>query len=329
METTKKIVQHNSDNSKRGQVVPLRTYTPRSADDLRAVLLAEAEVGRGKALANVSISAAVAAALIQDCNHGNRPVKTPMLNSYTAAMREDRWGDSAIILGALEDGLRIGDGQHRLKAQVETGTTQTYGVWVYTDQDDFQAAVRRVDARGNARNVRDLLVIEGTMPAGDGMYAEGALNTMVWFDGTMQRGTALDLDTRMSYAERRIKSLAFVASDIPKRMFRPWILGALAFSHHKDAKATIALVDAATAIDGLKAGSAAHTLAYLKEQLNAARKPSEKRRAMAIVMRLVHDFSLDRKTAKKIAAQCDATYAAVKRYAGERALVLLKADKGA
>lgn len=328
MEQATKIMNLNLSDIKPGQVVPLRSYVPRTVEELRAVLADESSVGKGKALVRVNVTAQLAGELIEFCNHGNRPIKAPNLAAYMAAMRDKRWGDSSLILGLVDGSLCVGDGQHRLRAQQETGTTQAYGMWVYSDPDDFKAAVRYVDARGAARNVRDLLVIEGLMSAGHAQYAEGALNTMVWFDGTQQRGVALDLDTRMNLAERRAKSLAYVASDIPPRTFRPWVLGALAFAYAKDPKATAAMVAAATAAEGLQAGNAAHTFALMKETLNGAKKPSEKRRAMAATLRLVSDYANKRKTAKNVATQCDPTYEAVRRYAGDRAVDLLKADKG-
>lgn len=329
MDQAKKIVHQNSSDSKTAQVVPLRSYAPRTIQELFSILSDEAMVGKGKALVRVTITAQLAGELLASCNHGNRPIKGPNLAAYMAAMRDKRWGDSALIFAIIDGVLRIGDGQHRLRAQLETGTTQSYGMWVYSDPDEFKAAVRYVDARGAARNVRDLLVIEGLMSAGHAQYAEGALNTMVWFDGTQQRGVALDLDTRMSLAERRAKSLSYVASDIPPRTFRPWVLGALAFAYAKDPKATASMVAAATSAEGLVAGTAAHTFALMKESMNGAKKPSEKRRAMAITLRLVRDFAAGRKTSKRVDVHCDATFEAVKRYAGDRALDLLKADKGA
>lgn len=327
MEPSKKIVNQMVNGSKPGAVVPMRTYKPKTVADLSAVFQGEAAVGKGKALVTVTFSAELANEVLEKCNHGNRPIRRGNLAAWTQAMSDGRWGDSTLIFGLFDGVLRIGDAQHRMLAQKGSGTEQTYAVWVYTDDDEFQSAVRRVDSKGSARNVRDLLVIEGLMTAGHGQFAEAALNKMVMFDGTNRNGVTTDLETRLVYAERRIKSLLWVVSGIPTRTFKPSVLGALVFAHSKDPKATEELIQRVVAGDGLRAQTAEHTFALNKESLNCARSAAECRRAMATVLRLVSDHKEGRRVARKVEVMCQATRDAVERYAGKTAWSILESDK--
>lgn len=327
METAKKIMHQKDESSKAsGVVVPIRTYKPASVVAMTAMLQAEATVGKGKALVTVTISPELAASVLEQCNLGNRPIRRGNLAAWTEAMSDGRWGDSVLIFGVVDGVLRIGDAQHRLLAQKQSGTTQTYAVWAYADADEFQSAVRRVDAKGSARNVRDLLVIEGHMTAGHGHIAEAAINKMVAFDGTAKAGTSLDLESRLLYAERYLRSLAWAVTQIPPRTFKPAIVAGLVFTHAKDPKSTEDLVARVVAGDGLRAQTPEHTFALNKESLNCARSGPECRRAIATVMRLVSDHKDGRKTSKTITVICQPTQDAVIRYAGKKAWAIVEAD---
>lgn len=304
------------------------TLRPSTLEQLTDQLLGEAIPNRGRALVQIIVSAALANALVGQCNLGNRPVRPNMRLQFATAMNEDRWGDSNLIFGVIDGSVQIGDGQHRLMAQADTGTTQNYAAWVYTDADEFKAAVRRVDSRGSARSVADLLVINGNLSQQKARTAETVANFMMQFDGTVQPRRAPDLESRFAYCETRVPGLEFAIASTAKQVgFKPWARAAIAFAYGKERKATTEFVERIVSKENLRAGMPEHTFLKQQDKLMAAKSPADKRRACAVVLRLIHESAIGSRTTRtNVRVDSDETMAAVERFAGKRAAAQLKAD---
>lgn len=104
---------------------------------------------------NVFITPAAAEDILNNLNEANRSLGIGAKNKYRNDMSADLWAPLASTLAFDVEGL-LRDGQHRLKAVVESGKGQWFKVQTHMPED----VIRSVDL-GRKRNVGDLLSFLG------------------------------------------------------------------------------------------------------------------------------------------------------------------------
>ena len=102
----------------------------------------------------VAVTPALARQML-GCNRGNRPVGRTQIARYTRLMREGRWRTTSDAVAFSKEG-RLLNGQHRLQAILNSGTTQTMLVCTGLDP-----AVFHFLDYGAKRTGRDVLAVEG------------------------------------------------------------------------------------------------------------------------------------------------------------------------
>ena len=89
-----------------------------------------------------SIPAAVAEAALATWNTGNRRLDELRVQAMRRDMAAARWLSGEVIgFGVFPDSIQIGDGQHRLRAQVLSATEQVYRVRCFKDDEEFERFV--------------------------------------------------------------------------------------------------------------------------------------------------------------------------------------------
>lgn len=237
------------------------------------------------AAAPVQVSAALASEIVGRWNTGNRRLDQVAVARYARDMRESRWqADREIAFGVMDDGIRLGDGQHRLCAQGQSSTAQRYIVRVFTDADEFSRYVLTVDG-GKARTLANQFSIFGVADgSGAAQRIERVCNAMQTFLG--QRPSTLSMQERMDFAIGHQPSLKFVLS-LPHRQFKAHVLAAIAIAHGKKKKLVESFVEELVGAPELK--GPALVLSRSLPDLNAAPNAKEKDRATAIVLRVLWD----------------------------------------
>lgn len=256
-----------------------KSTIPSELSDLEHVLRS----AKVQTLTDVTISASVAAEVIEKWGAGNRRLDTLAVRRYQNDMENRKWqAGTTIGFGVFDNQIQIGDGQHRLHAQVKSSTPQSYTVRVFKDAEDFDLFVRTVDG-GKVRSLSDLftvLEIVGKEPTAN---AQGITNAMIRFNGL--RPSTMSSQEKVAFATNYLKSLKF-ASGLSRKRFKSHIAAAIALCHNKNSRPVSDFVDEVVVGAGLVHGSPAHVFHMGLSDLNASR---DKERAMVLTMRVVYD----------------------------------------
>jgi hypothetical protein len=103
---------------------------------------------------NVQVSPDLASELLR-LNGRNRPISDAFVKRYEADMRSGKWKFAGGTIGISKEGLIV-DGQKRLLAVINSGTTQTFNVQTGLDPDSFDV----IDI-GQPRSAGDTVAVAG------------------------------------------------------------------------------------------------------------------------------------------------------------------------
>jgi hypothetical protein len=235
----------------------------------------------------VLITAKLADAILTQWNEGNRRRDEIAVQRYRRDMDAGRWlAGSVLAFGLLDDGCRLGDGQHRLAAQVASKTDQEYLVRAFTSREEFAAFVLTIDA-GKARTLGDQLrIFELADTPGNAAAYERIVNAMQNFAGN--RATRLSRQERMDFASQYIPQIKWALA-LPKREFKAHLLAVLVYAHAKHQRAIEALIAQVISGADLTTGSPALAISKAKVGWNDASNALDKERAMGLMMRVLYD----------------------------------------
>jgi hypothetical protein len=116
-----------------------------------------------------------------DMNLHNRKVYFGVVREYTTAMKEGRWEFDGDSIQFSKQGILL-NGQHRLMAQVASGTTLVQSVWYNLDE-----RIQTVMDTGRKRSFADILELEGEKDAAH----LAALTSMLYYYEKGSRGQNL------------------------------------------------------------------------------------------------------------------------------------------
>src|SRR5262249_5443456 len=157
-----------------------------------------------------------------------------------------------IGFGVFPDSIQLGDGQHRLLAQVASGTEQVYHVRVFTDDTEFAVFVMTRDS-GKGRTLADLFtILHVTEGSGAAMAFERVTKALQTFMGAT-RGR-LSRQERLDFAYKHAKEIRYVLG-LPNRQFRAHVLAAVGIAYGKHPKLVGDFVAQVISGAGLAAGS--------------------------------------------------------------------------
>jgi hypothetical protein len=261
-----------------------------------------------------TISPALAEGVLSAWNTSNRRIDEVRVQAMKRDMTAMRWLSGEVIgFGILSEGIQVGDGQHRLRAQVGSGTEQVYRVRCFTDEIEFARFVTTRDS-GKARSLADLLSILGL--TGSPTAFERVANAIQTFNGAMP--SRLTKQERLDFAFDRASEIKYVLS-LPTRSFRAHTLAAVAIAYRKYPKPVADFMAKVISGAELPAGSPALELSKALPDLNAARGAKEKDRTMATVLRVINDgIRGKRKTVIKALLRTDNSpiVAAIEEFSG-------------
>lgn len=271
-------------------------------------------VGTGRVL----ITPEVAEQILEHWNasNGNRRLDEITVQRYRRDMDADRWiPGSVLAFGLFEDGMKLGDGQHRLKAQVVSKTSQEYGVRAFTEPEEFSAFVLTIDA-GKARSLADQLRIFGVADSpGAASVFERVTNAMQLFLG--ERPSRQSKQERMDFATKYAPQIRYVLA-LPKREFKAHLLAAIVFARAKYPRETEALIAQVISGADLAPGSPALELSKAKVLWNEASLAAEKDRAVGMMMRVLFDGvrGKAKSSARKVAGNSSRVFEAIQAFCG-------------
>lgn len=256
------------------------------AERPRTLVELEALLRRGSDF-YVALSAALADAILSAWNGANRRIDEVRVQALKRDQIAGRWVAGEVIgFGVFADAIQLGDGQHRLRAQVASATEQVYRVRCFTDEAEFARFVTTRDS-GKTRSLADLLgillVAEGSGPAG---VFERVANAMQMFMGSTP--SRMTKQERLDFAYKRAGEIRYVLS-LPTRQFRAHVLAAIAIAHRGHSKAVAEFMAKVISGADLRAGSPALELSKALPDLNDARGAKDKDRAVGVVLRVLHD----------------------------------------
>jgi len=236
---------------------------------------------------SVLITAGLAKAILDAWNASNRRIDEVRVQSLKRDQAAGRWVPGEPIgFGAFNDSIQLGDGQHRLCAQVASNTDQTYYVRVFTDEVEYGVFVATRDS-GKPRSLADLLGILGIANGtGAAQAFERVTNAMQVFLG--HAPSALSRQERLDFAFKHAKEIRYVLG-LPSKRFRPHVLAAIAIAFGKHQKLVADFIAQVISGADLPSGHPALELGHAMPELNDVRGAREKDRAMAVVMRVTHD----------------------------------------
>lgn len=262
------------------QPLSMAYHEPTTLDELEGILR------RGRDVM-VAIAPAIAAQLKEKWNEGNRRLDEVTVQRYRRDMESNRWlRDGEIGFGVLADKpTSLGNGQHRMAAQVASGTTQSYHARVFSDPDEFALYVLTVDG-GKNRTLADELRIFGIADNSQSAQRyERTVNAMHAFVGA--RSCRLSKPERFDFALRYQKSVKY-ALGLPNKTFKAHLLAAIALAHTKRRSEVEDLIAHVISGEMLQAGPALTIMKALPD-FNEARKGSQKDRAMGLLLRAIYD----------------------------------------
>lgn len=252
----------------------------------------EALLRRGRDV-YVYITAALASAILAAWNGGNRRLDEIRVQALKRDMSGGRWVDGEPIgLGVFAEGIQLGDGQHRLRAQIASNTDQTYHVRVFTDETEYGVFIATRDS-GKPRSLADLLGILGVADGtGAAQAFERITNAMQTFLGATPGH--LSRQERLDFAFKHAKEIRYVLG-LPSRRFRPHVLAAIAIAFGKQAKPVSDFMAQVISGADLATGSPALEFGKALPELNDPKGAREKDRTMGVVMRVIHDGIMGRR----------------------------------
>jgi len=241
----------------------------------------------------VMLSASVADAILGSWNTGNRRVDQVRVQALKRDQSAGRWlAGEAIGFGVFAGRIQLGDGQHRLMAQVASGTELVYLVRTFVDEVEFDMFVTTRDS-GKNRTLADLFtILHVTEGSGSAMSFERVTNAMQTFMGA--RPGRLSRQERLDFAFDHAKEIRYVLG-LRKRDFKAHILAAIAIAYAKNQKQVEEFVAQVISGAQLPAGSPALELTKALPDLSNARSGRERDRAMGIVLRVINDGIRGRK----------------------------------
>jgi hypothetical protein len=235
----------------------------------------------------VTVTPALAKDIIEHMNDGNRRLNEIDVQRYRRDMDAGKWArDTVIGFGIFDGKIHFGDGQHRMFAQLASGTTQRYLAKVFSDRDEYQVYVLTVDG-GRNRSLADQLKIFGiSESSGDCKRFEAITNQMQAFVGT--RPSRASKAERMEFAMGYVKPIRYVLG-LPPRTFKAHLLAAIAFAHTKRARDVENFIGHVISGANLEVGSPALKLLQAVPDLNDAKDAKRKDRALGFVIRAIYD----------------------------------------
>jgi hypothetical protein len=271
------------------------TVKPRTMADLEALIRA------GHDVPALIITPALALPILEQWNGGNRRRDEVTVQRYRRDMDANRWlAGGEIAFGVVEGAVVLGNGQHRIAAQVAAGVPQQYNARIFSDSDDFEVYVLSCDG-GRNRTLADQFKIFGiTESANAAAIFERTVNAMQNFLG--QKAARLSKQERMDFALQYVKSVRYALS-LPSREFKAHLLAAIVFAHDKKAKPTEAFIAQVMSGAGLAEGSPALVLGQALAEMNAATSFRAKDRAMGHMLRTIHDGINGKKRSAVIGAR--------------------------
>lgn len=244
----------------------------------------EAKIREGRDF-DWTLSWEVAHAILAAWNEGNRPLRELRVQRHRRAMERGKFQAGHVIgFGLLNGQVRVGDGQHRMAAQVITKTSQTYRVRVFASDVEFNLFVMACDPAGGARTLGDILTILNVCAASAAPRFERVINAIVGFYGqTRSRQT---MDERTAEAARFATPIKYVLG-LPQKQFKAHVLAAIALVHMKHGVKVEKFI--ADVISGKEARGITLDFIRALPEFNAARTAADKDRVMGVVMRVLYD----------------------------------------
>jgi hypothetical protein len=243
---------------------------------------------------HVALTAKLAGEILIAWNTGNRRIDEVRAQAMKRDMAAERWlAGEAIGFGPTDDdGIELGDGQHRLHAQVASNTEQVYHVRVFSDATEFAVFIATRDS-GKVRTLADLI---GILRLADGSGAAMAFERVcnAWQSFLGNKPARLTRQERLDFAYKHVGEIGYVLT-LPTRQFRAHTLAAIAIASTKYRKPVAEFISQVISGADLPAGSPALELSKALPALNEAAGIKEKERAMANVMRVIHDGIRGRK----------------------------------
>jgi hypothetical protein len=259
------------------------TMRPKTIADLETLLRL------GQDIARIEITAPIAAQILEKWNDGNRRLDQITVQRYRRDMEASpsKWlADGEIGFGALLEGTELGNGQHRMAAQVASGTTQRYHARVFTDSDQYGVYVLTSDG-GRGRSLADHLKVFGiTSSPGDSAAFEQVVNSMQAFLGA--KPGRLSKQERMDFALPRVKEVRYALA-LPKKQFKAHVRAAIAFAYGKRPKPVDEMISRVISGADLRQSSPELVFSKALDELNSARGVKEKDRAMGRTVRAIYD----------------------------------------
>lgn len=219
-----------------------------------------------------------------------RPLRPSRVKSFASLIREGRFLTTHQGIAFDREGHLI-DGQHRLKAVVETGVTIETNASFGLPHDTFRAM-----DRGAARSVADDLQADGlfTNAKEAGTFSAAARLLAMIDDGkrvtSSATGSTWTLDQAMDIFDRHAELPLAVrlAQMLPKCMPKAAFAALWALFAEKDRKAADAFASGMISGEGMSAGN---PILCLREWCIASRVGGSKRAADEFVFRAIHAWN--------------------------------------
>lgn len=270
-------------------------HEPRTLEEIEAILREPPEDAGSMKCVLIRISASLAAQIDEQWNEGNRPMNDIHVQQYRRDMTTENWlRDGEIGFGAIPGSLMaLGNGQHRFRAQVLSGTTQQYLARVFFDADEYAKYVMTVDG-GRNRTMADVYRIFNIVDAtGASQAMDRIVNAMQNFSD--QRPSKQSKTERLEFALKHVKGVRY-ALGLPRREFKAHLLAAVAYAFEKEPKSVEEFVASVVSGADLKPTSAALALKNSLPHLNGATGPKDKDRAAGLMARAIFDGCSGRRT---------------------------------
>lgn len=225
----------------------------------------------------------------------NRKLQKAKVAKFAKDQRAGDFEDGReIIFGVFDDGtVLLGDGQHRLSAQVQSGATASYCATIARTRDHFNQLVTKVVDQGGARSSADIISIDGEVPLPHSPLAASILVAMVRFAGF---GNQLTHSERIRYFKQHGSEirhvLELVTATRPMR-FRAHVLAALAFAYRKFPEATDLLIEAVMGSGAEMADGIELEFRNAVPLFNQSKQAKSKDRDMGRVLRVIYDAHED------------------------------------
>lgn len=155
-------------------------------------------------------------------NTGNRPLKNGTLNKYTDDMKKGKWRYNGDIIQISKSGKLL-NGQHRLNAIIQSGTTQMFNIQSGLEEDAFET----IDI-GKGRNDSDALAVKGfenqsilaSLAKFVMQYEAGKLKYMSQGGAGSTTSNRISIHEVVVWAEKQDKDLLLECATAGHRLFK-------------------------------------------------------------------------------------------------------------